>query len=139
MVRRTATLLLILTLLLRGAVFPHSHAGTGISEPADHDRPHLHLPFGHHHEERHKHPHGDHHGHTHSHPHAHSDEGDDEDSLPHDPEVPPSPGEHDAGVVYFPDVGATTAARGAVACPSSSVQFAAEVAPVEPFVRRILA
>lgn len=60
---RLVSLLLIFSLLLVQSV-PHSHAGSGVVEPGDHDsRPHIHLSL-------HSHSHG--HSHSHSHGHSHS-------------------------------------------------------------------
>lgn len=76
--------------LAQGMAVPHSHAGTGVAEPAEHaQRPHFHLCLPSHHE----HPHG--------HCHPHRGIGEEPLTLPADPEVPPA--DHDSDAVYFSD------------------------------------
>jgi hypothetical protein len=116
MARRVVSSSLVFLLLAQGVAMPHSHAGTGIAEPAGHDhRPHFHFSWswlfpGHRHDDGNadhdSHHHGHHHGHSHSHPHPHDDAtSQDQRSPATEPDDEPIPGEdHDADAVYLADV-----------------------------------
>lgn len=105
------TSLLLIPFFVLGQAVPHTHAGTGVTEPNGHDlRPHVHLN-GHTHDHHHPHGHAHPHGQAHSHGHAHSHDDDHnhaalheqastgEQAGPNSRLIPPT--NHDSDAIYF--------------------------------------
>ncbi len=81
--------LLLIPFFVLGQALPHSHAGSGITEPDGHaERPHVHVS-------KHDHDHGNGNG-AHSHSEHQSEEGNAIDS-----DVVTSANEHDSDAVYL--------------------------------------
>lgn len=95
--RFTATLLIVVQLLIRGMAVSHSHGAEGQAEPVDHaNRPHLHL-MGHAHSHASGHEHA-----ADNHPHHRHDHHDDRDLavVPEQENPLSDSSEHDQDAVY---------------------------------------
>lgn len=124
MIRKVISLLLIGFLALPGATFPHSHAGSGVPEPAEHDvRPHVHLGHDHHHSSA-------------ATTHRHHDDDHDLGQASHHDEQPGYPsdespvGDHDSDAVYVSAV--VAALPDGSQTQDSPAKFSSLLWPVEP-------
>ena len=91
--------LLLIPFFVLGQAMPHTHAGTGVTEPNGHDlRPHVHLngyTHGHHHPHGHAHSHDD--DHNHAAPREQASTG--ERAGPISRLIPST--DHDSDTIYF--------------------------------------